>query len=79
MKTSSGLNIVMVGSLAYLAAPFFFWGWLEFEMSVGVYPVERDSIGLPLAGFLIFWFVGLAIIAASVVCFTYWRLSRGEN
>jgi hypothetical protein len=61
------LSLIMVAFLLYLFSPVANWLWLLHELESGAYPVEADSIGIPLAGFILLWFVGLVMIPTSVV------------
>jgi len=60
------LSIVATGFFAYLSLPFVFWTWLLHELEAGSFPPEADSIGIPMAGFLFLWFVGLFVCSGVI-------------
>ena len=66
------LSILMIGFLTYLSLPFIFFAWLMYELESGSFPTEADSIGIPMAGFLLLWIVGL-VFAVVVGAIYVWR------
>jgi hypothetical protein len=61
------LSLIMVAFLLYLFSPIAYWLWLLHELDSGAFPVDADSIGIPLAGFMVLWFVGLVIIPTTTI------------
>ena len=64
------LSMIMVGALLYLVSPLAFWLLLKSEWDSGVFPADSDSIGIPMAGFLLLWSIGIVtipLVAISIV------------
>lgn len=78
-KTGSNrLAVIMLTFFAYLLSSVLFVSWIYLELSAGVFSAESDSIGLPIAGFVLLWIVGLpflimAYILMEVLCRKYYR------
>lgn len=66
------LNLLVWTVLLYITAPFFEWINLESGLASGEFPVNADSIGLPLGLFIISWI----LFAPFVGVFTFWVLSK---
>ncbi len=49
----------MIGFLAYLSLPVVCGFLVYCVLESGIFPVAADSISLPFAGFMLFWFGGL--------------------
>jgi len=58
LSSETKLSILMTSIIAYTFSPGALWLWLSYEIESGSFPVDADSIGLPMAGFLFLWFVG---------------------
>ena len=56
------LALIMVAFILYLISPVGFWFLLKHEPNSGAFPPESDLIGIPMFGYLVFWFAGLVII-----------------
>ncbi len=56
------LGIIMVTVILYLMSPIAFGFWLFACSDAGCFPVQSDSIGIPLAGYLFAWIVGLPFV-----------------
>lgn len=64
-------------ALAYLASPFLFWQWLVSELEKGSFPVNADSIGIPLFGFIVLWVVAFPVVIA--FCFAVEIIFRSNE
>jgi hypothetical protein len=56
------LSFKIVGFTAYLFSPLMFWLLLLNELDSGAIPPGQDSLGIPMFGFLMIWFIGLMLI-----------------
>lgn len=56
------LSMIMAAFIAYIFSPIVFWFLLDYELASGAFPTDADSIGIPMAGFLVLWLSGLVII-----------------
>jgi len=61
------LSLIIVAFLLYLFSPVAYWLWLSHELDSGVFPVDSDSTGIPLAGFMVLWFFGLVTIPTTIM------------
>jgi hypothetical protein len=77
-KEETSLTIIMLLFMTYLMSPLLFGGWLYLSQGNGSFPVERDSIGIPFAGFLLLWFIlfPVVIIFLAVVEFFVQKTRR---
>lgn len=66
-ESEKQLSLIMIGFLGYMFLPFFYWLWLEHELASGAFPINADSIGIPFAGFVILWFIGLVLIPIGTI------------
>ena len=41
--------------VGYMYLPVAYWFWLVTELEAGAFPVDADSLGIPMAGFLFLW------------------------
>ncbi len=53
------LSFIMLSSLIYLLSPILIGVWLYVSLVSGCFPVDADSIGLPFAGFVLIWIIGV--------------------
>lgn len=58
-KSERHLSIVIIGFLAYLSLPVVCGLLLYCGLELRMFPVGADSIMIPFAGFMLFWFGGL--------------------
>ncbi len=49
------LSVVMLTFLAYLTLPVVYSAWMSRMQEQGAFPVTADSIGIPIAVFVILW------------------------
>jgi hypothetical protein len=56
----------MLTFLFYVASPVVFYLFLNNALESGAFPPESDSIGLPLAGFMVLWLIALPFVV--VLC-----------
>ena len=61
------LSLIIVAFLLYLFSPVAYWLWISHEIDSGAFPVDSDSIGIPLAGFMVLWFFGLVTIPTTTI------------
>lgn len=74
MNSQTKLSVFMLLALAYLMSPMVYGAWLFYELSVGAFPAEADSIGIPLAGFMVLWFAGLLFAGVVAITLVYKRV-----
>jgi hypothetical protein len=68
------LTVLMVTFLLYVASPFVYWSWLRYQLESGAFPLDADSIGIPMAGFLLLWFVAGFLAALVGLLLIVWRI-----
>lgn len=77
------LAFVILATLAYVLSPVAYGFWLWAELESGAFPPESDTISIPFAGFVLFWFGGLVLIPFAVfifaMCRDVWRFLKGEK
>lgn len=56
------ITVAMLAALLYLTAPIVEWFYYSTELARGSYPVNADSIGLPVGLFTIVWLTGLPLV-----------------
>ncbi len=54
-------DIIVIAVLVYLTSSLLFGVGLYLCLTLGMFPPEADSIGIPFAGFMMLWFVGLVL------------------
>lgn len=60
------LSAIMIGFFIYLSLPGA-WGFLLYGgLEAGLFPPDADSISMPFAVFMLFWFAGL--LSGGLVC-----------
>jgi sterol desaturase/sphingolipid hydroxylase (fatty acid hydroxylase superfamily) len=59
-------SVIALAIALYLTAPLVEWFYYRTELERGSFPVNADSIGLPLGMFMLGWFIG-APFAALIV------------
>ena len=79
LSSETKLTILIMFMIAYILSPAAFWLWLSYELQAGTFPVNADSIGLPMGGFLIFWFLGWVLIIAGFLFLAIYRRAFGTN
>ena len=62
MRSEMLLGALVAVLCGYFLLPVLFWKWLVYELEEGSFPVNGDSIGIPFAGFMLVWFVGLIVL-----------------
>lgn len=67
MKRNWKAAIAVMTFLFYMTLPVVYWNWLVFELKSGSFPVHADSIGIPMAGFLVVWFIGFLIFPVLLI------------
>lgn len=73
------LSILIMLLTAYILSPAAFWLWLSYELQAGSFPVNADSIGLPMGGFLILWFIGWLLMIVAAFALALYRRAFGTN
>jgi hypothetical protein len=61
-NSETQLSMIMAAFIAYIFSPIVFWFLLDYELASGAFPTDADSIGIPMAGFLVLLLSGLVII-----------------
>jgi len=74
-----GLSLLMLGVFAYLFSPIAYWAWLNYELQQGAFPVDADSIGIPMMGFLLLWIFGICLGLSWAVVAAFLRLTHGDQ
>jgi hypothetical protein len=64
-------SLAVLAAVGYLFSPIVYISWLVLELNAGAFPVNGDSIGIPIAGFLFIWLVGLLLAAVVVIKLAY--------
>ena len=68
LTTHSTHLIVVTLIVGYLYLPVGYWLWLKKELERGAFPVNADTIMIPMMGFLFCWMVTpIGVIAAFAV------------
>jgi hypothetical protein len=73
------LSMVMMFVIAYIFSPGVFWLSLTYLLEAGAFPVEADSIGIPMGGFLLLWFVGWVLMILAAIALAIYRATFGTN
>jgi len=73
------LSMVMMFVITYIFSPGVFWLYLTYLLDAGAFPVEADSIGIPMAGFLLLWFVGWVVMILAALALAIYRATFGTN
>lgn len=60
------ISVAASAAVLYLTAPIIEWFYYSTELARGSYPVNADSIGLPISLFTIVWLIGLPLVAALI-------------
>lgn len=55
------ISVAALAALLYLTAPLIEWFYYSTELARGSYPVNADSIGLPIGLFTNVWLIGLPL------------------
>lgn len=71
------LTIILLGAL-YTVSPVLYWFWLVHELNSGAFPPEADSIGIPMAGFLLLWVIGWFLIVFGALASTIFAKELNE-
>jgi hypothetical protein len=66
-EPATQLFVATIFLLFYVSLPFSYWSWLNKELERGAFPVDADSIGLPMAGFLVVWSFGFFVASAFTI------------
>ena len=59
-------SVAVLAAVLYLTAPLVEWAYYSTELARGSYPVNADSIGLPIDLFTIVWLIGLPLAATLI-------------
>jgi hypothetical protein len=51
-------SVAILAGLLYLTAPIVEWVFYSTELARGTFPVNADSISIPLFGFMVVWLIG---------------------
>ena len=78
MRSNRALSLLMILFAGYFFAPVIYWFWLEHEQSVGAFQTGADSIGIPFAGFMVIWFLGLVIVLSAFFALTVSKVLGGK-
>lgn len=77
MSKSQKLAVITSLVFGYLALPFLFAWYMYYLLSIGTFPPESDSIGIPIAGFTFIWLLfGIAIFLVIIAVKVVRNLSR---
>jgi hypothetical protein len=68
----------MIGVIGYLFAPVLFLFWLQHGQGAGIFEVNADSIGIPMAKFTVLWFLGATITVSVSFTFIVSKLIGGK-
>ncbi len=60
------MSVAALAAVLYLTAPVVEWFYYSTELTRGSYPVNADSISLPIGLFTIVWLIGLPLAAALI-------------
>jgi hypothetical protein len=55
--------------MSYLVSPIFFSAWMFKLLAEGAFPPNADSIGIPIAGFIMLWVVFLPLFIVGCYIF----------
>lgn len=61
------MSVAIIAAVLYLTAPLVEWFYYSIELARGSYPVNADSIGLPIGLFTIVWLIGLPLAAVLIL------------
>ncbi len=79
LSSETKLSILIMLLTAYIFSPAAFWFYLSYELQAGSFPVNADSIGLPMGGFLILWFIGWILMIVAAFTLAIYRRAFGTN
>lgn len=77
MSSNQKRAVITSLGFGYLSLPFLFAWYMHYLLSIGTFPPESDSIGIPIAGFIFIWLVsGIAIFLGIIAIKVLKNLSR---
>lgn len=79
MNSEAKLTVLIMLVAGYFLSPAVFWFWLKYQLEAGAFPVDADSIGIPMAGFLFLWFVGWILMIIVSLGLAIYRQAFGTN
>ena len=79
MNSEAKTMILIVLATGYIVSPAVFWLWLSYQLDAGAFPVNADSIGIPMAGFLFLWFVGWVLMIVISIALAIYRQAFGTK
>jgi hypothetical protein len=65
IQPKTRLSLYITIFIVYWLSPWAHTAYVYRKLGDGAYPVDSDSIGIPISGFVMLWFIGIPIIICS--------------